>query len=216
MSLRSSILLLAAMAALTGCPSPPDAAPQGTPNAGAPGAKATPEAGREAPAKPGTPPTAGGPDAGGAPPSPGTPPAAKGSPGAGQSGPPPAPEDALGAFLPSTHDLPSFSKDLEAGDATVTLTFEISGATRGQIDIAVAGAGEPQVKHIEMFSDTSTVTITAPAKLSEALEASAMAYDDTGKIIGVSGTIPIKLAGEDASYTLTIGEGTEPRNPSPE
>jgi hypothetical protein len=227
MSLPTALFAVAAALLLAGCPTPPEA-PQGgkgpAANAGQPGPKATPPpAGGGAPPggdAPAGAPGAGGPGgdaapqgAAGAPPPPGDGPAPAAG-GGGAGAPPPAADGSLGGFVPTTANLPSFSKDLKNGGKSVTLTFELTGADSGQIDISLAKSEQPSVLHIQPFEGTSTVVVIAPASLTDELQAAVLAYGKDGRITGGSEPVNFTIAGEDATFQVTVKDQPPPKDPA--
>jgi hypothetical protein len=179
-----SVLLIGTLLA-AGCPTPPEQS-------------ATPGVGNNAPPPQGG---AGGgaPNAGGGAPGGGPTPGAGGGGTAG--GPPPG--DAMMAP-------PSF-KDLISGD-TITVTVNVKGGTKGQIDFMTIGEG-PTALHVEPFEGQGPFEITAPAKYDQEVYVAAMNYSNGSSIssedpVGTSKG-SIKLAGKDVKLTIEIGKADD-------
>ncbi len=101
---------------------------------------------------------------------------------------------------------PSF-KDIITGD-TITITVNVKGASKGQVDFMTMGEG-PKALHVEPFSGSGPITVTAPAMYDGEIYIAAMNYQN-GTSIGVGdefGTIdkPVKFEGKDLKVSIEIG-----------
>ena len=189
-ALSLSVLLLGTALA-TGCPTPPEQA--ASPGGGAPPPQGGPAAGGGG----------GGGGGGAAPNGGGGPPPAGGNAGGGNAGGGNAPG---GAVLTP----PSF-KDIISGD-TLTITINVTGGTKGQIDFMTMGEG-PTALHVEPFEGQGPFEITAPARYDQDVYVTAMNYSN-GNSIGVDDPTgaaqePIKLQGKDVTLSVEIGKSAE-------
>ncbi len=200
MNLRNALLVSLTLA-LAGCPTPPPST--GGDQPGQPGDQPG------EPGQPGEPPP-------GEPGQPGEPP--PGEPGEpGQPGEPP-PEDAGDGpkdFAPNPEDLPSFA-DLIGEGESVTITITIEGTTSGQIDFHTLlekdGHTQPGVLHIERFSNSSTVSVEAPANYGESVYVAVHGFKSDGHLnpevgeVAVGGAEePLTIGSTDIELTIAIG-----------
>jgi hypothetical protein len=105
---------------------------------------------------------------------------------------------------------PSF-KDIISGD-TLTITVNVTGGTKGQIDFMTMGEG-PTALHVESFEGQGPFEITAPASYDQDVYVAAMNYAN-GSSIGVDDPLgaaqkPIKLSGKDVTVALEIGKSAD-------
>lgn len=116
-----------------------------------------------------------------------------------------------------------FSRFITGDQKTVKLTVTVEGASAGQIDVVTLsekdGVTAPTVLHLESFSGTGPVVITAPATYADPLYISAMVrVEKAGKDTpppsgpppmdksGLGGIAePVRLDGKDLSVTVKMG-----------
>jgi|GEM_PF-2973957 len=171
---------------VAGCPTPPE---QST----TPGGQAPPPQGQQGPtAGGGGGPTPGG-NAGG--PTPG------GNAGGGNAGG--APPDGGGGLITP----PSF-KDIISGD-TITITVNVKGGTKGQIDFMTIGEG-PTALHVEPFEGQGPFKVTAPANYDQEVFIAAMNFANGATIspddpVGTT-TKALKLGAKDIKVDVEIGK----------
>ena len=211
MSTFRNALICGLALALAGCPTPPPSSGGDAP--GQPGQPGQP--GEAPPGQPGQP--------GEQPPGqPGEQP--PGQPGQGGEAPTPGtlPEDgdmpeAPKGMAPDPGDLPTFG-DLIGDGASITITVNVSGATKGQVDFQTIeekdGNTYPKILHVERFSSTP-VTVKAPANYEGDIYVSVAAFEGDGDLkpeigeVGLGGSSEaIQLGTTDVNVDVAIG--TEP------